>query len=272
MVLEVTKPQQSSIAQLNVQLQSEVPESLIGLSVSVLAMKGPSRSREGSEGTAHEKERGSGVGVSVEAETVKAETGGASSSLADSATVEDLCRSSNAVCICGPVRCRDCLGIMQQEVTLALYHSSLWDSNIRKYLIVLAVSSGANVERATPTTTSKGKENIILSVAFLPSKVPIPLEEKSHLNFILLQPAFVQFLLVLAAGGRVLGEEFGCLSEEVQHWMQEQCVGDTGAQADGVRYSAVEVLCYIAGREVHQTDRWGAGGWTGVSLNGLVTG
>ena len=65
MVVEVSKPQHDSLAQLNVQLQSEVPASLTSLTVSVLAVRGSGRSTEGEEGIDQE-ERGSGgetVGV-----------------------------------------------------------------------------------------------------------------------------------------------------------------------------------------------------------------
>lgn len=258
MVMELTKPQRGSIAQLNVQLQSEVTASLDSLSVSMLAVTEPSTSTEGEEGIGRGECGSGGETVRVVQGTG---TGSVSFSETVSDTVDDLCRRSSSVCVCGPVKCADYLGIMQDEVTLALYHRSLQEPHVCKYLLVLEVCPGANVERATPLPGGKGKENVILSVAFLPSKVPLSLEETSHLGFVLVQPAFVQLLLVLAAGGKVLGEEFGLLCEDVQHLIQDrQRVEDVEEEPGGVRYSAMEVLCYLAGREVHQTDRWGLSG------------
>ena len=258
MVMELTKPQGGSIAQLNVQLQSEVTASLVSLSVSLLAVTEPSRSTEGEKGIG-QRECGSGGETARVVQGTG--TGGVSFSDTVSDAVDDLCRRSSSVCVCGPVKCADCLGIMQDEVTLALYHCSLQEPHVRKYLLVLEVCLGANVERATPLPGSKGKENVILSVAFLPSKVPLSPEETSHLGFVLGEPAFVQLLLVLAAGGKVLREEFGQLCVGVKHFVRDhQRVEDEGEEPDGVRYSAMEVLCYIAGREVHQTVRWGLSG------------
>lgn len=254
MVMELTKPQRGNIAQLNVQLQSEVTASLVSLSVSMLAVTEPSRSTEGEEGIG-QGECGSGGETARVAQGTG--TGRVSFSETVSDTVDDLCRRSSSVCVWGPVKCADYLGIMQDEVTLALYHDSLQEPCVRKYLLVLEVCPGANVERATPLPGGKGKENVILSVAFLPSKVQLSLEETSRLGLVLLQPAFVQLLLVLAAGGKVLRKEFDLLCADVQHLVQDhQCGEDVGEELDGVRYSAMEVLCYLAGREMHQTDRW----------------
>lgn len=264
MVMEVTKPQCGSLAQLNVHLQSEVPASLVSLSVSLLAVTGPVGSTEGEEeGSGQEECGGGGDALGMLWRTRR---GG---SKADHATVDNLCKRSNSVCVCGPVKCRDYLGITQQEVTLALYHHSLWDPQVRKYLLVLELCPGVNVKRAAPLVADKGKENVILSVAFLPVKAHLSPEETSHLGFILLQPDFIQFLLVVAAGGKIIGEEFGSLCADVQHWMQDQHVEDVGEGPYDVQYNAMEVLCYLAGREVHQTDRWEQ--WAGVSPGGHIS-